>query len=265
MSHDEILIRDCQGTREFETCVDLQQEVWQFTDAELVPMHLFVVAQEIGGQVIGAFDGEEMAGFVISFPGVHPDPQGPRAYLHSHLLAVRDHYRNAHVGRRLKLAQRQDAMERGFDLIEWTFDPLEIKNAYLNIAKLGAIVRRYSVDHYGNSSSPLHRGLPTDRVIVEWWLKSRRVTSLLESNKEPRFEVVQRVGVPAEIYAWRQLESDLPKAAEIQKRNRDELSCAFSQGLIVLGYERDKDLNGSYLLGHWDDACLKARDSQANR
>ncbi len=253
MSHDQILIRHCQGTKEFETCVELQQEVWKFTDVELVPMHLFVVAQEIGGQVIGAFDGQQMVGFVVSFPGVHQHPLGPRAYLHSHLLAVRNRYRDTHIGRRLKLAQRQDAMERGFDLIEWTFDPLEIKNAYLNIAKLGAIVRRYSVDHYGNSSSPLHRGLPTDRVIAEWWLKSRRVTNLLESNKDPGFEVVQRVDVPGAIYAWRQSDSDLPKAADVQTRNRDELSRAFSKGLAVLGYGRDKDSNGSYWLGHWDE------------
>ncbi len=253
MSHDQIQIRHCKGTEEFETCVELQQEVWKFTDAELMPMHLFVVAQEIGGQVIGAFDGEQMAGFVISFPAAHVGPQGPCPYLHSHLLAVRNPYRNAHVGRRLKLAQRQDAMERGFDLIEWTFDPLEIKNAYLNIAKLGAIVRRYSVNHYGNSSSPLHRGLPTDRIIAEWWLKSRRVTDLLEADKEPGFEVVQRVGVPAGIYAWRQSDSDLPKAGEVQTRNRQELSRAFSQGLAVLGYSRDEDSNGSYLLGRWDE------------
>lgn len=253
MSHDQISIKHCKGTKEFETCVELQQEVWKFSDAELAPMHLFVVAQEIGGQVIGAFDGTELIGFVISFPGVHAGAQGPRPYLHSHLLAVRDSYRNVHVGRRLKLAQRQDAMERGFDLIEWTFDPLEIKNAYLNIAKLGALVRRYSANHYGDSSSPLHRGLPTDRVIAEWWVKSRRVTGLLESNKEPGFKVVQQVGVPAGIYAWRQSERELPKATQVQTRNREDLSLAFSQGLSVLGYSRDADSNGSYLLGRWDE------------
>lgn len=253
MIRDQILIRHCTGTKEYETCVELQQEVWKFSDAELLPMHLFVVAQEIGGQVIGAFAGDELVGFVISFPGVHKDLHGPRPYLHSHLLAVRDRYRNAHVGRRLKLAQRQDAIERGFDLIEWTFDPLEIKNAFLNITKLGAIVRRYSVNHYGGSSSPLHRGLPTDRVIAEWWLKSRRVTGLLESHRQPAFEVVQQVDVPAGIYTWRQSDSDQPKAAEVQTRNREDLLHAFSQGLAVLGYSRDQDSNGSYLLGYWDE------------
>ena len=250
---DQVVIRKCQGTGEFNACVTLQKEVWKFEDADLVPMHLFVVAEEIGGQVIGAFDGSEMVGFVLSYPGARIHLGAPRSYLHSHLLAVSPGYRNRDVGRRLKLAQRQDAIERGFDLIEWTFDPLEIKNAYLNIVKLGAIVRRYSANHYGDSSSPLHRGLPTDRIIAEWWLKSNRVKGLLESGKQPSFQPVRQVNVPGQIYSWRNSETDLPKAAEVQKRNREELVQAFSQGLAVLGYKRGEADNGSYLLGHWDE------------
>jgi predicted GNAT superfamily acetyltransferase len=248
---ERIVIRTCKGEKEFDACVDLQREVWKFTDAELVPMHLFVVAEEIGGQVIGAFDGEELVGFVLAFPGVHPHEQNPRSYLYSHLLAVRESYRNSNVGWRLKLAQREDAMERGFGLIEWTFDPLEIKNAHLNIGKLGAVIRRYSVNHYGSSSSPLHKGLPTDRIIAEWWLKSNRVMNLLGSSRQPGFKVVKRVQVPAKIYSWRSSETDLAKAVEIQARNREEFLKAFSQGLAVLGYDRDQDSNGSYLLGQW--------------
>ena len=250
---EQIVIRKCQGTEEFHACVDLQKDVWRFADAELVPMHLFVVAEEIGGQVIGAFDQGELAGFVLAFPGARPHSQGPRAYLHSHLLAVHESYRNSHVGRRLKLAQRQDAIDRGFELIEWTFDPLEIKNAYLNIVRLGAIVRRYSVNHYGDSSSPLHRGLPTDRVIAEWWLKSNRVMNLLESGRQPSFQAVQQIKVPAQIYSWRSSEVSLPQAAEVQTRNREEFLRAFSQGLAVLGYDRDEESNGSYLMGRWDE------------
>ena len=250
---EQIVIRNCKGTQEFDACVEVQKDVWKFTDIELVPMHLFVVAEEIGGQVIGAFDDNKLVGFVVSFPGVHPRAEGPRPYLHSHLLAVRESYRNSHVGRRLKLAQRQDAIERSFDLIEWTFDPLEIKNAYLNIVKLGAIVRRYSVNHYGGSSSPLHQGLPTDRIIAEWWVKSNRVTNLLESGQEPDFQTIRRISVPAQIYSWRSSEADRPKAAEIQTRNQEEFLSAFSQGMTVLGYNRDQDSNGAYLLGHWSE------------
>ncbi len=101
-------------------------------------------------------------------------------YLHSHMLAVLPEYRNAGLGRRLKLAQRDDAIARGFDLMEWTYDPLEIKNAHLNIARLGAISRRYQPDFYGPSSSPLQGGLPTDRLYAEWWLNSPRVVNLLQ-------------------------------------------------------------------------------------
>ena len=194
-----------------------------------------------------------MVGFVLSFAGARIHLGVPRSYLHSHLLAVSQSYRNRDVGRRLKLAQRQDAIERGFNLIEWTFDPLEIKNAYLNIVKLGAIVRRYSANHYGDSSSPLHRGLPTDRIIAEWWLKSNRVKDLLQSGKQPGFQPVRQVNIPGQIYSWRSSETDLPKAAEVQKRNREELVQAFSQGLAVLGYQRGEADNGSYLLGHSDE------------
>src|SRR5204863_4468964 len=123
----------------------------------------------------GAFSGEAMVGFAMSLPG-YRDGQ---AYLHSHMLAVLPEYRNSGVGRNLKLAQREDALERGFERMEWTFDPLEIKNAHLNIARLGAIVRRYMPDFYGPSTSPLQGNLPTDRLVAEWWLRSELVGRVL--------------------------------------------------------------------------------------
>ena len=132
---------------------------------------MFVVAEKIGGQVIGAFDDGKLVAFALSVPG----SRGGHSYLHSQMLAVRSEYRNAGLGRQIKLFQREDALARGFELIEWTFDPLEIKNAYLNIERLGAIARRYSVNQYGITSSPLQGGLPSDRLVAEWWLKSKRV------------------------------------------------------------------------------------------
>src|SRR5262249_36861865 len=155
------------GVDEFNKCVDLQKEVWNFADLDVIPLRMFVVADKIGGQVIGTFDGDELVGFALSIPG----SRNGHPYLHSHMLAVRESLRNAGLGRRMKLAQRDDALTRGYELIEWTFDPLEIKNAYLNIEKLGAIVRRYTINQYGYSSSPLQGGLPTDRLIAEWWLR----------------------------------------------------------------------------------------------
>ena len=180
MSADSIVIRKCHQLDEMRACVALQKEVWNFSDADLVPLRMFVVAEKVGGQVIGAFAGNEMAGFALSVPGV----RGGHSYLHSHMLAVRKQHQNAGLGRRIKLFQREDALARGFELIEWTFDPLEIKNAYLNIEKLGAIARRYTVNQYGITSSPLQGGLPTDRLVAEWWLKSKRVEMLAANRKE---------------------------------------------------------------------------------
>src|SRR5690242_4621416 len=234
---------------ELNACVALQKEVWKFDDVDLVPLRMFVVSQKIGGQLIGAFDGAELVGFAFSIPG----SRGGHAYLHSHMLAVRETWRNAGLGRRLKLAQRDDAIERGFELLEWTFDPLEIKNAHLNLSRLGAIARRYSINHYGYSSSPLQGGLPTDRLVAEWWLRSKRVVNLLEEKQPPRFQIEKRIEVPAQIYAWKASATDRPRAAAVQKRNREELLASFSQGLTALGYERDASDNGAFLLGRWDE------------
>ncbi len=251
-SADGIIIRHCNGSDEFAACVALQKEVWNFSDADLVPLRLFVVADKIGGQVIGAFDGELMVGFALSIPGSrfgHP-------YLHSHMLAVKDSYRDRGLGRRIKLAQRHDAMARGFALMEWTFDPLEIKNAYLNIEKLGAIARRYTINQYGPSSSPLQGGLPTDRLVAEWWLGSNRVRSLLDEGGAATRAIVmteKRITVPYAIAEWKTSEEGRPRARTVHSRNREEFLAAFSADLAVLGLERDPDGNGTYLLGRWDE------------
>jgi predicted GNAT superfamily acetyltransferase len=246
---DPTVIRKCHDLDEMRACVMLQKEVWNFTDIELVPLRLFVVADKIGGQVIGAFDGEQLVGFAFSVPGA----RSGHSYLHSHMLAVRESYRNSGLGRRLKLFQRHDAIQQGFDLIEWTFDPLEIKNAYLNIEKLGAIARRYNVNQYGITSSPLQGGLPTDRLIAEWWLKSRRVESLLASAANPAFEPLQTLDVPAQIYAWKASADTKHLAQDVQDRNRQQFIQSFAARLSVLGYRRDEEGNGQFLLGKWNE------------
>src|SRR5690242_8012412 len=183
MIESPMVVRKCHNLDEMSACVALQKEVWNFAEAELVPLRVFVVAEKIGGQVIGAFDDGRLVAFALSLPG----SRGGHSYLHSQMLAVRGEYRNAGLGRQIKLFQREDALARGFELIEWTFDPLEIKNAYLNVERLGAIARRYSVNQYGITSSPLQGGLPSDRLVAEWWLRSKRVKKLLQptpSNAE---------------------------------------------------------------------------------
>lgn len=249
MSTDQIVIRKCHGLDEMRACVALQKEVWNFSDIDLIPVRMFVVAEKIGGQVIAAFDGDEMVSFALAIPG----SRGGHSYLHSHMLAVRAHYRNAGLGRRMKFFQREDALARGFELIEWTFDPLEIKNAYLNIEKLGAITRRYSVNQYGITSSPLQGGLPSDRLVAEWWLKSERVISLMRHGQHPAFRIEQTITVPGQIYDWKASPETRSRAKEVQDRNRDLFLRGFKDGLSVLAYERDSAGNGKFLLGGWEE------------
>ena len=249
VSTDKLVIRKCTGVEEFNQCVELQKEVWDFADLDIIPLRMLVVADKIGGQVIGTFDGHALVGFALSIPG----SRNGHPYLHSHMLAVRESFRDRGLGRRMKLAQRDDALERGYELIEWTFDPLEIKNAYLNIEKLGAVARRYTINQYGYSSSPLQGGLPTDRLIAEWWLRSKRVETLTKTGKTPAFKIETALDVPAQTYAWKASPADRGKAEAAQSRNREGFLEAFRNDLAVLGYERDAQGDGKFLLGRWDE------------
>jgi predicted GNAT superfamily acetyltransferase len=211
---------------------------------------MFLVAESIGGQVIGAFDdrgsgGDAIVGFAMSLPGYRDG----RPYLHSHMLAVLPEYRNAGLGRRLKLAQRDDALARGIELMEWTFDPLEIKNAHLNLARLGAIARRYRRDFYGPSTSPLQGGLPTDRLVAELWLGSLRVRRVLDEGSAGPVEIMERIDVPAAVYDWKRDPEQRKLAEQLQTRNRIALESAFERGLAITGYERSPEGNGRFLLG----------------
>jgi predicted GNAT superfamily acetyltransferase len=248
----QIRIESVTELADFERCVEVQLAVWGYSDGDLIPKRVFIVAQRIGGQVIGAFDGDTLAGFAMSLPGYRDGT----AYLHSHMLAVLPEYRNGGLGRRMKLAQRDDALARGFDLMEWTFDPLEIKNAHLNIARLGAIARRYLRDFYGPSTSPLQGGLPTDRLVAEWWLRSERVRRTLgevgeestQTTAESAQDLVQ-VAVPAAVRDWKQNPDERTLAESLQTRNRLALESAFAQGLAITGYARSPEGDGCFLVG----------------
>jgi predicted GNAT superfamily acetyltransferase len=165
------------------------------------------------------------------------------------MLGVLPEYRNAGVGRMLKLEQRKDALARGIKLMEWTFDPLEIKNAWFNIERLGCIVRRYVFNQYGATTSPLHGGLPTDRCVAEWWLSSPRVDAALAGSPLPRPAVERRIAVPADIAEVRRRQP--PQARAVQERIGEAFSDAFRSGLAVIGFERS-DAEATYLLGKWE-------------
>ena len=238
-----IEIRALTTGDEFADAVDLQRRVWNFADIELLPVRLFVVANKVGGQAFGAYDGERMIGFLLAIPGIK---RGAHGYLHSHMLGVLAEYRDRGVGRMLKLRQREDALARNIDLVEWTFDPLELKNAFLNMERLGAVVRRYVENQYGTTTSPLHGGLPTDRCTAEWWVASDRVKAILAGEKPDRAAVEERIEIPADIGEIRQRD---PKCArEIQKAVAAQFHEYLGRGLAVIGFERAAKA-GVYLLG----------------
>lgn len=244
-----IEIRRLTELDQFREAVALQKEIWGFADIDLLPVRLFVVSQKVGGHSFGAHDVSkgapgEMVGFLLAIPGLH----GTRGYLHSHMMGVRSDYRNAGLGRKLKLAQRDEAISRGLDLVEWTFDPLELKNAFFNIERLGAIVPRYSLNQYGTTSSKLHGGLPTDRCIAQWWISSVRVEAILAGKGADRSGIEARVAVPNDIADIRA--SDPHRAREIQARISAEFVENTEKGLAVMGFERT-DANGVYLFSPW--------------
>lgn len=235
-------VRPLTNLEEFDAAVRLQKEIWGFEDIELLPLRLFVVASKVGGLSWGAFEGERMIGFALAIPGLKP---GGKTYWHSHMMGVVKEHRNTGVGRALKIRQREDAMARGIELIEWTFDPLEVKNAYLNIVRLGAVVQRYVLNQYGTTTSHLHGGLPTDRCVAEWRISTKRVTAVLEGNPLPLPPIDARIEVPFDIDAIRKRDS--ARAKEIQRRISDEFVAHFNNGLTVVGLDRGERA-GVYLL-----------------
>lgn len=241
-----IELRHLTTLPEFTEAVRLQKEIWGFEEIELLPARLFVVATKVGGQAIGAFDGARMIAFLLAIPGLkHAPQQAPSPYLHSHMMGVLPEYRNFGVGRMLKLEQRREAMTRGIKLIEWTFDPLEIKNAYFNIERLGAVVRRYVLNQYGVTTAALHGGLPTDRCVAEWSITSPRVHCIVNGNPDARPPVQERIEVPAEIDEIRR--TDPSRAREVQRGISDKFQFCFDRGLVVTGFERT-EAYGAYLL-----------------
>ena len=263
-----VLIRTCKSFDELDACVQVQIDVWGYSEGDVIPRRVFTVTQKIGGQVLGAFDvtdgksdtSENMIGFAMGLPAVHLESIR-EPYLHSHMLAVLPEYRNSGVGRRLKLAQREDAIARGFRLMEWTFDPLEIKNSFLNIHRLGAICRRYTSNFYGVSSSRLQGGLPTDRLHAEWWMQSERVEAILSgaSAAKPIVEqtnpinIQETITVPYEVSKWKSSEEDQPRALAIQTENRQRFEKAFARGLGVIDFTVDAEGNGIFGLGRWEE------------
>lgn len=184
--HRQLEIRRLSDLTEMDSIVELQREIWGYGEAGQdfpYPARALFSISESGGLVAGAFAGERLAGFTAAWMGRAPDDR--RWYLHSQLLGVRDQYRRLNVGFRLKLFQRDFALERGLDRIRWTFDPLQAVNANLNLRKLGAFVQSYRPNYFGSAASRFNRDAETDRVWAEWLIASRFVERRLQGGAPP--------------------------------------------------------------------------------
>jgi len=241
----EIVVRLCEGLNEFRACVALQREIWGEADLEIVPDTILVVAAHTGGQILGAFDGGRLIGFTLSMPGL----RNGAPYLHSHMTGVLAEYRDSGVGRMLKLLQREEALSRNIRLIEWTFDPLEMRNAHFNLNRLGAISRRYLPNLYGITSSPLHRGLATDRLLAEWHLDSPRVMAALNGELASP-ESADSIEIPSSLEHWKS--NDREQVENLQAVVRAKFAEEFARGYAAVGVAKTSQ-GKAYRLVPWSD------------
>lgn len=249
-------IRDIASIEEMGAVERLQREVWGCADVDVVPRMMLRPATEVGGVLVGAYDGARLVGFAFGFVGL----EGGRLVLHSHMLAVTPEYRARGLGFRLKLAQRARALAGGIELMTWTFDPLQSRNARLNFARLGAVSDSYRVDYYGDvSTSALHRGTGTDRLWVTWHLTDERVGRRLAGEnvdgetKEYREAraVLERDELDRAVPLVQSDEDGSPVTAQIAQGVRGEL----------VSIDIPEDINA--LVGH--DAALALKWREATR
>jgi predicted GNAT superfamily acetyltransferase len=266
-------LRAAQSLEELELCIGLQQRTWGYSDLEVVPRNIYVLAQALGGHVLCAWEDErEFAGFAMAVAAHEPDrgaaaaaswmqPVGsscenlpsqhmappPVPYLHSHLVAVAAGAQSCGLGFALKFAQRDLALASGSRTMRWTFDPLMAGNAAFNLSKLGAVVRQHIPDFYGRLGSVLQGGTPTDRLLAEWNLESDRILAAREGRLAPASDPVARIELSAEIAAWKQAGA-LDRLEQAQQQLRKQFTEAFAAGLIVSGFVRNGAACGAYLL-----------------
>lgn len=244
----EIQIRECATLDDLAECVQLQRDVFALPEVELSPVRHFVVTKNAGGFTLGAYDGDRLAGFVLSVPAVM---RGERAF-YSHMTGVRPEYQSHGIGAKLKWAQRERAMADGVRFIKWTFEPVKARNAYFNLEKLGAVILEYQRNFYGTDygTAPETKGesfgLASDRLFAEWHLDSEKVTALADGRQfSSPGEPAAEIGIMND---WTDLVARDPAAALAeQMRIRGEFEAALADGLAVRSFRRD-DVRPAYLL-----------------
>ena len=259
-----ITIRPLTTHEEILAVEQLQRDAWGVPDVDVVPLHMLITPPRHGGLLLGAFDGERLAGFVFGFLGLTAGGQLKHC---SHMAGVHPDYRNQGVGYHLKLAQREHVLAQGLDLVTWTFDPLETRNGQLNFHKLGAICNTYIRNLYGAMRAAINAGPPSDRFEVQWWIRSEHVVERLRQNAlspssisshggrraggaagplSPR-ETAQRgvrgdrifVEVPANFQAIKATDMDL--ALHWRMATRQLFEDAFAQGYVAVDLVRTND------------------------
>jgi predicted GNAT superfamily acetyltransferase len=205
----------------------LQREVWPGSETDVVPAHLLIAAVHNGGVVLGAYEQDQLVGFVFGFPGIESTPDGPRLKHCSHMAGVLPSHRDRGLGFALKRAQWQMVRHQGLDHITWTYDLLLSRNAYLNISRLGAVCSTYRQSEYGEMRDGLNAGLPSDRFQVDWWLNTHRVERRLGKRPRPALTLngLTRLGVHP-LYELRGATDGLPRPPEHVPGLEDQLLAA---------------------------------------
>lgn len=244
MPEAAVTIRECVSVEDFQQCIDLEREVWKDDDIGIMPIRLYMISKACKAPTIGAFDSTgRLVGFVHTMLAL----MGRHVVFHSHLAAVLEDMRHQDIGMRMKLAQRKFAIEAGIPLVIWTFDPLQSRNAHLNINKLGAIIKRYEPNYYSEGLSRVFApGVPSDRIFAEWWVNSAHVRTALEQRLARIDHVEGSVTIPSDI---NRIQDESVEAHTQWVLNvRDAFKAQLARGLIVKGFERDPASNQSRYL-----------------
>jgi predicted GNAT superfamily acetyltransferase len=253
-------IRSLQTVAELEVVRNLEALVWSLEDS--VPVTQVVTAVKNGGFVLGAFLNEELIGFQYSFPGF----DGKKVYLCSHSLGIHPEFRKFGIGEKLKLAQKNIAIQKNYDLITWTYDPLETVNGNLNLHKLGAVCSTYLENAYGEMPDDLNIGIASDRFLVEWWIKKPKQTTENNLNKnlplviktisQNGYQIPEQIDlthendrllVPVPSNFQEMKKSDLPKAIKWRETTRQVFNHYLTQGWSVTDLFKDLENKNQYL------------------
>ena len=247
MKDVDVQIRRARGLEDYQAVVQLQKDVWSYTEMEdIAAVPILMIANRFGGAVLVA---QESSGRFIGFAMANLGwTRERKLFWWSHMTAVIEEYRGRDIGLRLKMSQRDEALAAGIDEIHWTFDPLQALNAHFNIHKLGAAVREYEENVYGFSPSPLHRGLRTDRFVAEWKLREDRRAGLIlrdfdrmprinDGSSEPQLRMEESpllLEIPTDIAALK--EADLARAQAWQDVVRDASRHYFQAGYTITDF-----------------------------